>query len=541
MFDRTSFSGSNFVIDFVPSTPLNIGRVVESGQYDPAYIDPRPGETCEVRFGDEGIIAAGKKMPSLLGQPLPDLTDIAIVFSPERHKDKMILVCFWDMQQRPSRNCITRLTDRAEQLAQKGVTVVAIQALKMDEKALDKWVRENGVPFPVGTVRGDHEKTRTAWGVKSFPWLILTDADHVVRAEGFGPSELDELDFSRGRETSKSAESKHSLELTGRVLNEDGQPVAGAVVCLGNTYVTDSAERYRSRESLSWRGGLFHPANLQSESDGRFVFNFLPAGTTDVWAEHPRWGRAWMRDIKTDAKDIELRLKRQPQTIRLSGKVLDTDREPSKDARILVYTERGDSLVARTKSGAEGQFEINVDPPWTHSRQLTLLCIPKSGPPAWRIMPHCSVTNLRIHLKQETEITGRVVNSKGEGISNATVRFDNVRDRDYGIAWFFDDMAEAAPSARTDATGNFTIERVPLGSSVTLRAEHPDYGSERESHIEARREGIRIGDIQLPDGITVEGTVRFAGTNAVAQGIKVRVVESGKTLSDAESEIFMKY
>ncbi|MHC4567426.1 MAG: peroxiredoxin family protein, partial [Planctomycetota bacterium] len=192
MFDRTSFTGDSFVIDFVPSTPLNIGRVLESGQYNPAYLDPQPGQTCEVRFGDEGIIAAGKKMPSLLGKPLPDLSDIAIVFSPEQHKGKMILVCFWDMHQRPSRNCIDELAGQAEQLAQKGVTVVAIQALKMDEKALDKWVRENGVPFPVGTVRADHEKTRTAWGVKSFPWLILTDADHIVSAEGFAISELDD-------------------------------------------------------------------------------------------------------------------------------------------------------------------------------------------------------------------------------------------------------------------------------------------------------------------------------------------------------------
>ncbi|UCE48340.1 MAG: redoxin domain-containing protein, partial [Phycisphaerales bacterium] len=132
-----------------------------------------------------------RQPPSLVGKKLPELQDISVVLKSEQNKNKKILVCFWDMHQRPSRHCVVELAGRAEQLAQKGVTVVAIQALKMDEEALDKWVRENGVPFSVGIIRGDHEKTRTAWGVKSFPWLILTDKNHVVRREGFTLSDLD--------------------------------------------------------------------------------------------------------------------------------------------------------------------------------------------------------------------------------------------------------------------------------------------------------------------------------------------------------------
>ena len=192
MFDRTSFTGDNFVIDFVPSTPLNIGRVVESGQYDPVYIDPQPGETCEVRFGDEGIIAAGKKMPSLLGKPLPDLTGIEIDFSPEQHKGKMILVCFWDMNQRPSRYCIRELAKRAEELNEKEVTILAVQTSKVDENKLDRWVTEYNISFTIGMIEGNDEKTRFAWGVRSLPWLILTDRKHVIQTEGFGLEGLDE-------------------------------------------------------------------------------------------------------------------------------------------------------------------------------------------------------------------------------------------------------------------------------------------------------------------------------------------------------------
>ena len=104
----------------------------------------------------------------------------------------MILVCFWDMQQRPSRNCIMRLAKQAQQLNQKGITVVAVQASKIDENALNEWVKKNNIPFPVGMVQDDVEKTKFAWGIRSLPWLILTDKQHAVQAEGFSINELNE-------------------------------------------------------------------------------------------------------------------------------------------------------------------------------------------------------------------------------------------------------------------------------------------------------------------------------------------------------------
>jgi len=48
------------------------------------------------------------------------------------------------------------------------------------------------VNFPAGIIEGDEEKIRFTWGVKSLPWLILTDNKHIVHAEGFALSELSE-------------------------------------------------------------------------------------------------------------------------------------------------------------------------------------------------------------------------------------------------------------------------------------------------------------------------------------------------------------
>ena len=133
-----------------------------------------------------------KQPPSLVGKSLPDFSGIKIDFSVEQAKGKMILVCFWDMQQRPSRNCIMRLAKQAEQLKQKGITIVAVQASKIDENTLNEWVKKYNIPFTIGIVQSYVEKTRFDWGVKSLPWLILTNRKHIVRAEGFALTEIDE-------------------------------------------------------------------------------------------------------------------------------------------------------------------------------------------------------------------------------------------------------------------------------------------------------------------------------------------------------------
>jgi Leucine-rich repeat (LRR) protein len=148
---------------------------------------------------EKGLQLVGKeepqitsKLPSLLNKPLPDLKDLKVEFSPADTKNKKILVCFFDMEQRPSRYCINQLAKQAEQLKKQGVTVVAVQASKIDENKLNEWVKKYNIPYPIGIIEGDKEKFRFAWGVRSLPWLILTDKNNIVRSEGFTLSDLND-------------------------------------------------------------------------------------------------------------------------------------------------------------------------------------------------------------------------------------------------------------------------------------------------------------------------------------------------------------
>jgi len=133
-----------------------------------------------------------KEPPSLMGKSLPNFWNIGFNFVPERVDEKPILICFFDMNQRPSRHLVSELAKTADELRDKGVTVVAVQASEIDENKLNEWVKENNIPFSVGIIQGDVEKTRLTWGVRSLPWLILTDRKHIVRAEGFDFEELGE-------------------------------------------------------------------------------------------------------------------------------------------------------------------------------------------------------------------------------------------------------------------------------------------------------------------------------------------------------------
>jgi hypothetical protein len=133
-----------------------------------------------------------RRPPSLVGRPLPELKMIGINLSPADTDGKMMLVCLFDMEQRPSRRCVMQLAKQAEQLKGKGVTVVAVQASKIDQDALKQWKNKYNIPFPVGMSKGDAEKARFAWGVRSLPWLILTNSEHIIRTAGFRVNDLNQ-------------------------------------------------------------------------------------------------------------------------------------------------------------------------------------------------------------------------------------------------------------------------------------------------------------------------------------------------------------
>ena len=104
----------------------------------------------------------------------------------------MVLLCFFDWQQRPSRNTVVELAERAEQLSQQNVALVGIQIGRTDRAELGKWIEEKHIAFPVHATEADEQTLRLTWGIRSLPWLILADRAHVVVTEGLQPAQIEE-------------------------------------------------------------------------------------------------------------------------------------------------------------------------------------------------------------------------------------------------------------------------------------------------------------------------------------------------------------
>jgi len=209
--------------------------------------------TDKSKAGVARIARPERKLSSLVGKPLPELKALNIDLSQTSTQSKMILVCFFDMDQRPSRYCIRELAKRAEELKEKGVTIVAVQASKVDESALNERLEKYSVQFPVGMVQGDLKKTLLSWGVRSLPWLILTNREHIVHAMGFGVNELSEKLRSIDKALSANEIEKYARE----VAEAEIKRLGGELVVKASKDHIDYSEvsllgpRYR-RE---WRGG----------------------------------------------------------------------------------------------------------------------------------------------------------------------------------------------------------------------------------------------------------------------------------------------
>jgi protocatechuate 3,4-dioxygenase beta subunit len=185
-----SDADGKFSINRVCKGPLWLQAGMGGSDNEPGFLDAEGGDTGLKVIMGQNLVHTHHV--SLTGKVLLDLDAFGIELKPEHVKDKAILVCFWDMQQRPSRYYIRELGRKAEELKANNVTVVAIQASKVDQNALKAWLKKYNISFTIGTIEEDVEKVQLEWGVKALPWLILADKEHIVRAEGFSLNELSE-------------------------------------------------------------------------------------------------------------------------------------------------------------------------------------------------------------------------------------------------------------------------------------------------------------------------------------------------------------
>jgi uncharacterized GH25 family protein len=180
----------HFAMDKVCAGTIRLFANSQRGGY--ANVTAEGGDTNIVIQISSSRVVRRMESPAarLKGKPLPDLAPLGL--TPEQAPaDQALLAMLIDAEQRPSRRALRLLGEQAAALKGKGVGVVVVQTGTMADDAFKAWKQEAALAFPVGCLKGDAEKARSAWGASALPWLILTDKAHRVTAEGFPLEELE--------------------------------------------------------------------------------------------------------------------------------------------------------------------------------------------------------------------------------------------------------------------------------------------------------------------------------------------------------------
>ena len=274
-------------------------------------------------------------------------------------------------------------------------------------------------------------------------------------------------------------EPRGTLALRGRVVDEGGHPVAGARVAI------DTSPR----------------RTVESEPDGSFVFTGLLPRTYAVGARRgPLVATARELQLASDAPPITLVLREAPK---LEALVLDaTDQRPLASVRVeveqeevFVMTDRagkaifeglspGRYVISATREGyAKGRAGV------TH----------RGGEGASPVI---------LLLSPGATAYGRVVDTSGEAVSDATVRVIRA-------SVMLGDEAAGATEVKTDTTGFWMISAIAAGT-FRFAVAHPEYAP-------ALSEPVTL-DGREPVGpivVTVEKGARLTGRVLSRSGVAV--------------------
>jgi protocatechuate 3,4-dioxygenase beta subunit len=171
-------------------------RLITSSQNGIAQASVEAGDTNVVltltsrSVSGARVLGEPVRRATLQGRPLPDLSPFGLPAEAVA-TGKSLLVCLLDAEQRPCRRASRLLAEQHDALREKGVAVVAIQAVVASAESFQTWTNSSPLPFPVGRIAEKSATTRWASEVESFPWFILRDAQGKVAAEGFALEELD--------------------------------------------------------------------------------------------------------------------------------------------------------------------------------------------------------------------------------------------------------------------------------------------------------------------------------------------------------------
>lgn len=211
----------------------------------------------------------------------------------------------------------------------KSIKGAAVTVRSRDRKSLKMTTGSDG--------RFVFEPLREGW------WEIL------VEAKGYAHITLEECTIKIPRLKDDEIELilDRPVEMRGKVVNETGQPISGAIVIVAREWTADGKNCIQGHLTQD----IFETT---TDGKGQFSFNQLKPGKVSLVVEHPDYAET-IEIFKSDAKDVVIKLD-HGGTIR--GRIVDADK-PLAGVEVEIIGAKCSHRhfgYARTETDANGQF-----------------------------------------------------------------------------------------------------------------------------------------------------------------------------------------
>ncbi|MFC1794850.1 carboxypeptidase regulatory-like domain-containing protein, partial [Planctomycetota bacterium] len=472
----------------IPSPPEIFVTDVIAKNGEPFVISRlKPGEPAFCLIVTPSAILPERQPEPLLGKKLPEPDNIQNIDDLKQAEGKPTLICFWDMNQRPSRNLVSDLAKREKELSEKNIAVYMVHTSNIEPAKLKEWLDNQNVPFACGNIENDADNVLFRWGVLAQPWLILTDEKGVVRAEGFDIEQLDEKlqkndsDLSiedAGKTIPTEREFTNQKIITGVVRDEKGKPLEGVKLIL---------ERIRQV--------------FTSDTEGKFEINLDPLRSEEyeytdyLLARHEKYNLAAIVELDEDVETLDIKLK--PGVI-ISGKVVDPENRAIAGASITLFLQLpmlSTSIggLPRQTTDSEGNFELKVMPTG-HEYWVQISDYGYRKESSMNIQTDNLSADRRVDIGRiklpvaSLSVSGIVVDANDKPVANADVSIigehqppDHVTQTDFDGKFIFEKVSDVIVQVWAITPGRITLHGsvVTYGGATDVKIIVTEQGTDR--------------------------------------------------------------